>query len=65
MRHPLQSQLEELERLETEEERTIEEVRRRIEILDEVMSWRVPEEEAEGECPLEDGLQDVDEENSH
>ena len=61
MRHLLQSQLEELERLETEKERTVGEVRRRIELLDEVMSWRVPGEEAEGEFLLEDGLQDVDE----
>jgi hypothetical protein len=61
MRHLLQSQLEELERLETEKERTVGEVRRRIELLDEVMSWRVPGAEPEEEFPLEDGLQDVDE----
>jgi len=64
MRQLYQSLLEQLERLEVEQERigeAITEVRRRIELLDEVMSWRVPGEEPKEEFPLEDGLQDMDE----
>ena len=50
---------EQLERLETEQEENAEaitEVRRRIEVLDEVTSWSVTEEEPKEEFPLVDGL---------
>ncbi len=56
---PHQSLPEQLERLETEQEENAEaitEVRRRIEVLDEVMSWSVTEEEPKEEFPLVDGL---------
>ncbi len=46
-----------LGQLETERDQiaeTIIEVQRRIEVLDEVMSWSVPGEEPEEEPPLED-----------
>ena len=64
MRQLYQSLRDELERLEAEQDligEAITENRRRIEVLDEVMSWRVPGAEPEEEFPLEDGLQDVDE----
>lgn len=51
---PHQSLLEQLERLETDKEENgeaITEVRRRIEVLDEVMSWSVTEEEPKKEFP--------------
>ncbi len=56
---PHQSLLKQLERLETDKEENgeaITEVRRRIEVLDEVMSWSVTEEEPKEEFPLVDGL---------
>ncbi len=52
-----QSLDQQLDQLETERYQiaeTIIEVKRRIEVLDEVMSWSVPREKAEEELPLED-----------
>ena len=57
MRQLYQSLLEQLQQLETEQERigeAIIEVQRRIDVLDEVMSWSVPGGEPEEELPLED-----------